>query len=104
MKRLFICLMLAILATCAMSCKKTETNDNTLLQGTRWIYMGDTKALVDDPMYLSFDAETFTLSGILVRSMVPDKIKQGTFLYKKPKLTMDFADGTVWQGKVRFIL
>ena len=92
--------MMAFLATCAMSCKKTEKNDNALLQGTQWIYMGGTKALVDDAMYLSFDAETFTLSAILVRGMAPDKVRQGTFLYKKPKLTMDFADGAVWHGIV----
>ena len=91
--------MLAFLAICAISCKKTEGNDNALLQGTRWIYMG-TKAVVDDALYLSFDAETFTLSEYLVRSVSPDKIKQGTFLYKRPKLTLDFADGTVWNGIV----
>lgn len=100
MKRLFFYLMLSLAAICALSCKKTEKNDNALLQGTQWKYMEGTKALVDDVMYLSFDAETFTLSGILVRGMIPDKIRQGTFLYKKPKLTMDFAEGTVWQGIV----
>lgn len=100
MKRLFFSLMLAFLATCALSCKKSEGRDNSLLQGTRWIYMSDTKAVVEDALYLTFDAETFTLSQYLVRSVTPDKVRQGTFLYKKPKLTMDFADGTVWKGIV----
>lgn len=62
--------------------------------------MSDTKAVVEDALYLTFDAETFTLSQYLVRSVTPDKVRQGTFLYKKPKLTMDFADGTVWKGIV----
>ena len=100
MKRLLFCLVLAFVATCALSCKKTEGKDNALLQGTRWIYMGKTKAVIEDGLYLSFDAETFTLSEYIVRSVSPDKIKQGTFLYKKPKLTLDFADGTVWEGIV----
>ena len=62
--------------------------------------MGASKAVVDDAMFLSFDAQTFTLSEYLVRSVAPSKIKQGTFLYKKPNLTLDFTDGIAWKGIV----
>ena len=92
--------MLAFAATCVLSCKKTEGNDNSLLQGTRWIFMDDTKAEVDNTLFLSFDAETFTMSEYAVRSVEPDIIHQGTFIYKKPRLTMNFSDGTVWKGIV----
>jgi hypothetical protein len=92
--------MLAFAVTCAFSCKKSEGNDNALLKGTQWIFMDDTRAVVDNTLYLSFDAETFTMGEYIARSVEPAKIRQGTFLYKKPWVKMDFSDGTVWKGVV----
>ena len=100
MQKLIYFMMAALMVVGAISCKKTEKNDNPLLEGTQWEYMGDTRSQVEDAMILSFDAKTFTLSEDLVRSVVPDRIRQGTFVYKKPKLTMEFADGSAWNGIV----
>ena len=100
MKKFLFFLMAALVLIGAISCKKTEKNDNSLLEGTQWEYMGDTRAQVEDAMIISFDVKTFTLSEYLVRSVKPDRIRQGTFVYKKPKLTMDFADGSAWNGIV----
>ena len=85
MKRLLFCLMLAFVATCALSCKKTEGKDNALLQGTRWIYMGSTKAVVDDALY------TFLQShGVFA---LPKGLLDGLhefFLFLLPKLPHAF--------------